>query len=189
MYVIAAESAQISAPEGIWLCMVYPYDWSSMMTPWSCGEKQEGMDVTGKGGEYAACFHDEVINYVEQSIDADVTCRGIGGYSLGGIMALYMSYVTGDYDYAASVSGSMWYPGMAEYLTGNEPSTRTRSYYLSLGTKEAMTKNVLRQTVLERTSEVYEYLRGIRDATMEMNPGGHFTDINGRIEKSIRYFT
>ncbi len=44
--------------------------------------------------------------------------RGIAGYSLAGLFALWAVYQTGLFDRAASVSGSLWFDGFLTFCVG-----------------------------------------------------------------------
>jgi hypothetical protein len=58
--------------------------------------------------------------------------------------------------------------------------------YISLGDKEAKTRNKYFRTIRENTEKVAAFYRdqGI-DVTFEMNPGNHFTDPEGRSTRGI----
>ena len=101
--------------------------------------------------------------------------RGIAGYSLGGLFALYALCRTEAFHGAASVSGSLWFPGIVEYLTEHEMSPGVCRVYLSVGSREARTRNPLMRPV-RQNAEAVEALcreRGIR-TTFVLNPGNHF---------------
>ena len=91
-------------------------DWNSAMTPW----KAEAVASWDSGYEGKA---DEYIESLTQRIIPEVIVRyslcpsfiAIAGYSLGGLFALYSMYRTDIFTRFASVSGSLWYPGFAEY--------------------------------------------------------------------------
>ena len=62
--------------------------------------------------------------------------------------------------------------------------------YISLGGKEETTKNPVMQSVGVRTRNQLKLLKADPNciaATLEMNPGGHFSDTANRIAKGIAY--
>ena len=89
---------------------------------------------------------------------------------------------------AASVSGSMWFPGFSEYAEKNGLCRKPDKVYFSLGDKEAHTRNSLLSTVEDKTREIYGYYKnkGI-DTVFEMNPGNHFKDADMRLAKGIAW--
>lgn len=186
LYFLAAEHVEPPVPEECCLVMVYPYDWTSMMTPWSCPGR--GMEATGGGEEFAAEFSSELIGPVERELGRKAERRGIAGYSLGGLEALYMAARMGIFDYAGSVSGSLWYEGAAEYFNKNPLDSRVKRVYMSLGSKEDRTKDAVRRTVRRNTDALAEIIGSDRELLYEINSGGHFTGIAERIGKCAGYF-
>ena len=66
--------------------------------------------------------------------------RGIAGYSLAGLFAVYALYRTDVFARAASVSGSLWFPGFREYVFSHTPLCRPDCVYFSLGLHRALLK-------------------------------------------------
>lgn len=188
LYFLAAEHTEIAVPQDICVIMVYPYEWSSMMTPWKHhGPTTQFMNNTGGGVQYAEAFEQEVMGAAEARLRFHVDGRGIAGYSLGGIEAMYMAtrtYTFGNFEFAGSVSGSFWYEGALQYF-GEQRLIGVKKAYVSLGDKEAKNSNPQRAKVRENTDAFVRELEKNVDVTYEINPGGHFSDISGRIEKCI----
>lgn len=63
--------------------------------------------------------------------------RGIAGYSLAGLFALYAIYQTDVFTRVGCISGSLWFPGFLEYVFTHESKRRPGCLYFSLGDKEA----------------------------------------------------
>ena len=109
----------------------------------------------------------------------------IGGYSLGGLFALFAACEKELFDGVMSVSGSLWYPGALEYFNEKSIGKRIGKIYMSLGDKESLTKNVEREKVGFNTEKLAEVFGRTKEVFFEYNRGGHFTDISERIAKSI----
>ena len=186
LYVLAAETVELEPMDGICIAMVYPFDWTAYMTPW-VHEGDIGGE-TGRGAEYAKDFFFEVVSPVERSLTANIKHRGIAGYSLGGLMALYMSVKLPGFDFVGSVSGSLWYTGAVEYFIGSRTKEEIRSAYFSLGNKEKNTKDPERSHVEDNTNLIVSALSRDIEVFYESNPGGHFTQIPERIKKCIAYY-
>ena len=109
--------------------------------------------------------------------------RGIAGYSLAGLFALYAIYRTDVFSRVGCTSGSLWFPGFKEYIFSHEPKRRPDCIYFSLGEKEAKTRNPVLKTVQENTEEIQAFYqsKGI-DTVFQLNPGNHF--VQG-IERTI----
>ena len=111
----------------------------------------------------------------------------LAGYSLAGLFALYAGYRCDDFKRIISASGSLWYPGFLDYVRSHELSSNIDCLYLSLGDKEAKTRNPIMVTVQENTEAVYELYKDKIKCILEMNEGNHFKDAPYRLYKGIRY--
>lgn len=175
-YFFMAERINIEPVEGVRLVMIYPYDWNYCMTPWKYHDKNMGK--TGGGEEFLSWFISEIYDEKYQR-------QYIGGYSLGGLFALFAACEKELFDGVMSVSGSLWYPGVLEYFKEKSIGERIGKIYMSLGDKESLTKNAEREKVGFNTEKLAEVFGKTKEVFFEYNRGGHFTDINGRIAKSI----
>ena len=175
-YFFMAERINIEPVEGVRLVMIYPYDWNYCMTPWKYHDKNMGK--TGGGEEFLSWFISEIYDEKYQR-------QYIGGYSLGGLFALFAACEKELFDGVMSVSGSLWYPGALEYFSEKSIGKRIGKIYMSLGDKESLTKNAEREKVGFNTEKLAEVFGKTKEVFFEYNRGGHFTDINGRIAKSI----
>ena len=126
----------------------------------------------------------QIIPLTENHLGYALGFRGIAGYSLAGLFALWAVYQTGLFDRAASISGSLWFDGFLEFMTNNTP--KAKFIYLSLGDKEKLAKNSRLAAVEDCTRQAAELLRAHSiPVTFEMNHGGHFQDIPARIARGI----
>lgn len=110
----------------------------------------------------------------------------LGGYSMGGLFALWAACRTDAFSAVAAASPSVWFPGFMEYLAAGE--IRTGKVYLSLGDREEKTRNPVMATVGDRLREVYALLqsRGI-PCCLEWNEGNHFRDLENRMAKGFAW--
>ncbi len=175
-YFFMAERINIEPVEGVRLVMIYPYDWNYCMTPWKYHDKNMGK--TGGGEEFLSWFISEIYDEKHQR-------QYIGGYSLGGLFALFAACEKELFDGVMSVSGSLWYPGALEYFSEKSIGKRIGKIYMSLGDKESLTKNAEREKVGFNTEKLAEVFGRTKEVFFEYNRGGHFTDISERIVKSI----
>lgn len=175
-YFFMAERINIEPVEGVRLVMIYPYDWNYCMTPWKYHDKNMGK--TGGGEEFLSWFISEIYDEKYQR-------QYIGGYSLGGLFALFAACEKELFDGVMSVSGSLWYPGALEYFNEKSIGKRIGKIYMSLGDKESLTKNAEREKVGFNTEKLAEVFGRTKEVFFEYNRGGHFTDISERIVKSI----
>ncbi len=108
-------------------------------------------------------------------------------YSLACLFALYSLYKSDLFAGAACCSGSLWLPGWEEYAK-EHTLVNESIVYLSLGGKEEHSKNPVIATIGEKTRFQDKLLDNDSKVTahkLEMNPGGHFSDPEGRLAKGI----
>lgn len=110
----------------------------------------------------------------------------LGGYSLGGLFALWAAYQTDVFSGIAAVSPSVWFPGFAEYTRSH--SLLARRVYLSLGDREEKAKNPVMATVGSRIRELHEQIQaqGI-PCCLKWNEGNHFMDPDRRTAKGFAW--
>lgn len=109
----------------------------------------------------------------------DLKCY-ISGYSLAGLFSLYAMHEL-DLEGAVCVSGSLWKEGWLDYL--KEHPINHKKIYLSLGSKEHKTRNILMKNVLKNTLETYEIYQKENDCFFEKNAGNHFFESEIRMKK------
>ena len=178
---------EIGTPDCSLLAVGVP-DWNRDMTPWHCPPVfRGGEEYAGGADEYLKLLLDAVIPRARALLGTAPRFTGIAGYSLAGLFALYALYRCDAFGRAASMSGSLWFPGFAEYAAEHEPQRLPDRVYLSLGDREAATRNPYLKTVAENTGTVAD-LFGKQGAEVirETNPGNHFQDAALRSAKGIR---
>ena len=161
--------------------------WDHDMTPWYCPPLSENdTPCTGGADEYLQLLLSEILPKAKEMINGMPPFLGIAGYSLAGLFALYAMYRCDAFDRAASMSGSLWFPDFKEYCMSHEMKRIPDRVYLSLGDREAKTRNPVLKTVQENTEAIAEHYRSLGiDVTWELNPGNHFKDAALRSAKGI----
>ena len=162
-------------------------DWNRDMSPWPApGVYNAEGDFEGGAGAFLTLLTDRIIPDIERTLLQPVTRRGIAGYSMAGLFALWCAYNTELFTLVCSGSGSTWYDGWLEYMAENRPKAEDAAFYISVGTREKKTRNARMAKVEKNAKLSYEILceKGFR-AVFELNPGNHFNDPAGRIVKGI----
>ena len=150
--------------------------WNHDMAPWdSPAAFKKGEPFIGGADNYLQLLVEEIIPRAEKELAEPPVWRGIAGYSLAGLFALYAIYRTDVFSRVGCMSGSLWFPGFKEYIFSHEPKSRPDCIYFSLGDKEAKTRNPILKTVQENTEEIWAFYqsKGI-DTVFQLNPGNHF---------------
>ena len=162
-------------------------DWNRDMSPWECAPvmaQDEG--YAGGADSYLSLLLEEILPEGLKRLPESPSWTGIAGYSLAGLFALYALYRTDTFARAASMSGSLWFPGFGDFVRSHDMKRAPEKLYLSLGDKEAKTRNPYLKTVQENTEAAVQLYRdrGL-DVTWELNPGNHFRDAELRSAKGI----
>lgn len=162
-------------------------DWNRDMSPWECAPvmaQDEG--YAGGADSYLSLLLEEILPEGLKRLPESPSWTGIAGYSLAGLFALYALYRTDIFARAASMSGSLWFPGFGDFVRSHDMKRAPEKLYLSLGDKEAKTRNPYLKTVQENTEAAVQLYRdrGL-DVTWELNPGNHFRDAELRSAKGI----
>ena len=161
-------------------------DWNRELSPW------EAPPVFGKEGFGSGA--DETLSFVLDSLIPEaVRLRPLGlpiilcGYSLAGLFALYGAVKSDAFYGACGVSPSVWFPGWLDYSMEN--GFKSKAVYLSLGNKEAKTKNKVMAAVADCIEKEYEFIKenGKMYCTFEWNEGNHVKDSQGRTAKGLAW--
>ena len=171
------------------LATISNLDWNHDMAPWdNPAAFKKGEPFTGGADDYLRLLVEEIIPRAEKELAGPPAWRGIAGYSLAGLFALYAIYQTDVFSRVGSMSGSLWFPGFKEYIFTHEPKRRPDCIYFSLGDKESKPRNPVLKTVQENTEEIRAFYqsKGI-DTEFQMNPGNHFVQGIERTAAGIQW--
>ena len=160
-------------------------DWNRDMVPWDIPPNNA---FHGGADAYLRLLTANIIPKAESTLSARPLWRGIAGYSLAGLFALYAIYQSDTFARAASISGSLWFPGIKEFCLSHEPMRTPDHLYFSLGSKEHKTRNQMIRAVQENTEAIVDHARkqGI-GTTFQLNPGSHYTDVIKRCADGIQW--
>lgn len=173
------------------LIVIEGVDWNRELSPWY-HEKvfSKGEDFAGGADKYLAFFTEQLIPEIEQTFGLAPKARYLAGYSLAGLFAVYAMYHTSLFNGIASISGSLWYDGFADYVKTHAVGQNPDKIYFSLGDKEAVSARGIMQTVLTCTEQIVKFLQNDEiSVTFEMNKGNHFKNVPERIAKGINWLT
>lgn len=181
------EATQASGCPPFTLVTISDLDWNHDMVPWDSPPAFKNADpCTGGADDYLQLLTEEIIPMAEKEITGVLCWRGIAGYSLAGLFALYSIYQTDLFSRVGSMSGSLWFPGMKEYIFSHEPKRRPDHMYFSLGDKESKTRNTVLQSVQQNTEEIHAFYQSKDiDTVLQMNPGNHYNHAAERTAAGI----
>ena len=152
--------------------------WDHDMAPWAIPPiSPKDTPCTGGADDYLCLLTEEIMPQAERAVPGYPSWRGLAGYSLAGLFAVYAMYRTDLFSRIASMSGSLWFPRFKEYAMSHEPKRAPDHLYLSLGDKEGKTRNEYLKAVQANTEELAALYRSRQiDTTFQVNPGNHFAE-------------
>lgn len=163
-------------------------EWDCDMSPWEIPPVTKyDTQCTGGADKYLKLLENEIIPKAEETLNG-VSWRGISGYSLAGLFAVYALYKTDIFARAASMSGSLWFPKFKEFVLVNKMKAVPEKIYFSLGDRECRTKNPYFKTVQDNIEAIEEFYRrhGI-ETVFVLNSGGHNNNVTERTAAGIRW--
>ena len=164
-------------------------DWNRDMAPWDLPSVfKKGEPFTGSADNYLELLTGTILPQAEKALPGVPCWRGLVGYSLAGLFAVYAAYQTDLFSRIGSMSGSLWFPGLLDYLHSHFFRRIPDCVYLSLGDKEHKTRNPSMRTVRENTEAFLSHCQsqGIC-SVFQLNPGNHFNDPAGRTAAGIAW--
>lgn len=183
------ETTQATGCPPFTLVAISDLDWNHNMTPWDNPPIFKNAEpCTAGADDYLRLLTDKIIPAAEEKIHGAPRWRGIAGYSLAGLFALYAIYQTDLFSRVGSMSGSLWFPGMKEYIFSHEPKRWPDCIYFSLGSKESKTRNPVLENAQQNTEEIYTFYqdKGI-DPVFQLNPGNHYDRATERTAAGIAW--
>ena len=183
------EAVQATGCPTFTLVAISDLDWNHDMVPWDSPPAfKNSTPCTGGANDYLRLLIEAIIPTAEKKITGVPSWRGIAGYSLAGLFALYAIYQTDLFSRVGSMSGSLWFPSMKEYIFSHEPKQWPDRMYFSLGDKESKTRNLILRSVRQNTEEIQSFFqdKGI-DTVFQLSPGNHYNHAVERTAAGIAW--
>ena len=185
---LEAEAQQIAALTTVpfALATIELEDWVRDLMPWPDGNITSDPEA-GKRGQ-------DTLDYVLMALVPELQRRYgslpviLGGYSLGGLFALWASMQTDSFKAVAAASPSVWIHNWIPFA--RKHATLADDVYLSLGNQEEHVKNQAIERVGDNLRAQYELLKeqlGPDHCTLFWETGNHFTDNEGRLARAFAW--
>lgn len=185
---LEAEAGKIAAlsPFPFVLATVELEDWIVDLMPWP----DRNISRDAAAGEQAQNTLDYILLSLlpalqERYGDLPVI---LGGYSLGGLFALWAASQTDRFAAIAAASPSVWIRNWIPYAEKHPPLCD--AVYLSLGEQEEHVKNQAIARVGDCLRAQYDLLKrqlGPERCTLVWEAGNHFTDNDGRLARAFAW--
>lgn len=209
-----ADHSPVQVPAGISLVKVSVERWEENFSPW-CAPRvfAKGPNFGDGAPKTLDVLINQVVPWVESELSVPPSYRVLVGYSLAGLFSLWAgmsqpsvsqpdvsqqvacvcqpdAVPTPTFQRIGAVSGSLWFPGLLEYVDQQLRGgvVGLTHAYLSLGDREARTPNPQIMHVRENAELLDSKLRdaGIT-STFELNRGNHFQNVEERLQKALNW--
>ena len=182
-------AAQKMAKGPFSLAVIAGLDWDADLTPWAAPSAfRGGAPYGGRADAFLEALTGEILPQLIAKLPAAPRWVGLAGYSLAGLFALYAACRSTAFARVASASGSLWYPRFLGFVRERGFARQPDRVFLSVGDREARTRNPMLRPVEENTRALAEQCAGQGIATaFELNPGGHFQQPVERTARAIAW--
>lgn len=163
-------------------------DWNESLTPWAAeGVFRKAKPFGGRSEVFLRDLKSDYFPGIESSLGIKHPERYLAGISLSGLFAVWSVFKCDLFLGVASISGSMWYDGFAEWTKDRMPSACVKKVFISLGDKESKTKDKRMSSVEDATLQVVSNLREKGTLVEYALEEGvtHFSPVVPRLEKAL----
>ncbi len=161
-------------------------DWIVDLMPWADRNISRDEEAGKHGQETLEYILKSLIPWLEERYGP--LPMVLGGYSLGGLFALWASARTDRFRAIAAASPSVWIKDWIPYARQN--ALHASAVYLSLGEREEHVKNQAIARVGDCLRTQYDLLRerlGEEHCTLVWEEGNHFADNAGRLARAFAW--
>lgn len=178
----------LSEKYGVSIVVIEDVNWNDDLTPWPAeGVFKKAKPFGGKAATFLNKLTHEAIPHTEKDLGIEDAERTLLGVSLSGLFAVWSAFNTDAFTNIISISGSLWYDGLVEWMQEQTPSPQLEKVCMLLGEKEKNAKEKRMSTVEERTLVAANILKEKTNAfvTFELVEGTHFSPIMPRLERAF----
>lgn len=160
-------------------------------TPWAAESfRTDCPPFGGKGAEYHHLLFKTLLPELKTKYPLDDSRLAYGGYSLGGLAAVWSLFEYTDIPYIFSLCGSFWYPGFPEYCREHKVLHSNASVYLLNGKREGGKHGNRLENAPKYAAEVHQALRmQIAHTTVVFDPFGHHDKMLERFRAVQQWLT
>lgn len=158
-------------------------------TPWNTHNLKPSMpDFGGKLNEYHNQVFEHLLPELLCKYSIDESKIAYGGYSLGGLAAVYSMYTSTAPSIIFSLCGSFWYPQFLDYCESHTILNKKASLYLQNGKAEGSKHNDILSNAPILSAKLHKLLSDKLDkVTSVFDEYGHHENIKGRYENLIEW--
>ena len=168
---------------------VIPQNRLDAFTPWKAHNLKPSLpDFGGNLDEYHSQVFEHLLPELLCKYSIDESKIAYGGYSLGGLAAVYSLYTYSAPSIIFSLCGSFWYPQFLDYCESHEVLNKKSALYLQNGKTEGGKHNNILSNAPILSARLHKILSDRLDkVTSVFDEYGHHENIKGRYENLIEW--
>jgi len=158
-------------------------------TPWKANALKIGNpDFGGRADNYHQILFQSILKEIKKYYHLDEERIAYGGYSLGGLVAVYSLYSDCKIPCIFSICGSFWYPHFSDYCKKHKIRNKNCIVYLHNGrTEGAHHSNRLAKAPIY-AEQVHRIIQNqIADTCSIFDPYGHHEALQSRYDSFIKW--
>ena len=165
-------------------------DWFRDLTPWPAPGVMPGdAPFGGRASEFAEKIL-EIGKKAEQDYAIAAEHRYIAGHSLGGLFSIWAVSTYPGFNGFGSLSGSVWYDGLFDYMEQSELLSQAGKGYFCIGDVENDTPIERFRDCLPKTVKAKRICDALGlDTTFVLEKGDHSDNVTERTIRAIRWLT
>lgn len=151
-------------------------------TPWQAKAIRPGAEnFGGQADEYHSELFNSVLPELQSRYSIDTNKIIYGGYSLGGLAAVYSLYRTNIPSAVFSICGSFWYPEFVNFCKENPVINQNACVYLCNGKTEGSHHHNILDTAPKCAEEIHALIhRQLNGITSVFDEFGHHENLANR---------
>ena len=151
-------------------------------TPWQAEAIRPGAEnFGGQADEYHNELFNSVLPELQSRYSIDTNKIIYGGYSLGGLAAVYSLYRTNIPSAVFSICGSFWYPEFVNFCKENPVINQNASVYLCNGKTEGSHHHYILDTAPKCAEEIHTLIhKELNGITSVFDEFGHHENLVNR---------
>lgn len=180
------EALAASSTKGFAIVFFDTVEWAKALMPWQDEAVSRNEEVGTHAQDTLIYIEENLVPWLHERF-GKLPCI-IGGYSLGGLFALWAARQSAAFCAVAAASPSLWIKGWADFADNR--SLNAQLAYVSLGDREEHCRN-------QRMARIGDCVRhehltlanqiGSSATTLEWNSGGHFGEEAERTAKAFEW--
>ena len=158
-------------------------------TPWKANALKPGNpDFGGRADSYHQKLFSGILTEIRQHYLLDDKRIAYGGYSLGGLVAVYSLYSNCKIPCIFSICGSFWYPGFTDYCQTQDLKNRDCLVYLQNGKTEGANHSNRLSKAPFYAEEIHRLIqKEILTTCSIIDPYGHHEALQSRYDSFIKW--